>query len=56
MNVVDVNQARIAEDLEHAIVIDPSRDDVRRRLAEMRRDELLRRLALHDTDGSLRAS
>lgn len=70
-NIVDVNQARIAEDLEHALVIDPSRDDVRRRLAEMlyaraeladhlrlgdRRDELLRRLALHDTDGSLRGS
>ncbi len=65
---VDASEARIAEQYESALVIDPARDDVRRQLAEVlyaraeladllrlaeRRDELLRRLALHDETGAL---
>ncbi len=63
--------SRSSQELEHALVIDPARDDVRKKLAELlhqraqlandfhnaeRREELLRRLALYDTAGTFLAT
>jgi serine/threonine protein kinase/formylglycine-generating enzyme required for sulfatase activity len=60
-----------SQELEHALVIDTTRDDVRKKLAEIlnerahladdfhnaeRREELLRRLALYDTTGTFVAT
>ena len=67
-DALDADYDQAALTLERALVIDGSRSDVRGRLAEViydaaraadrehrrpRRDELLRRLAVHDPDGAL---
>jgi len=68
---LDAAYSLASQELEHALVIDPVRDDVRQRLAEIlhhraqladdfhdskHHAELLRRLALYDTSGKLVAS
>ncbi|MBL8972014.1 MAG: protein kinase [Myxococcales bacterium] len=69
MTDLDAALARVAQELETALVLDASRDDVRARLAEVlyrrlevlaemhersRLGDLMSRLELHDVDGALR--
>ncbi|MBV8763243.1 MAG: protein kinase, partial [Deltaproteobacteria bacterium] len=64
---LDTRYSLASQELEHALVIDPTRDDVKQKLAQIlheraqladdfhvteRREELLRRLALYDTQGT----
>jgi len=68
---LDATFSRASQELEHALVIDPERDEVRKELAQIlhhraqladafhnaeRREELLRRLALYDATGRSRRS